>query len=136
MTEAQAASTRFLARATGPILILIAVAMFARYETLPEIVPQFAQDETLLLVTCAFTVITGVVMLTAHHHFGSPAAIVLTILAWLIVLRGAMLGVMPGTTVELAAAVAQAPTILLGVVVVAAALGAWLSFVGWFAKSV
>jgi hypothetical protein len=95
MTEAQAASTRFLARATGPILILIAVAMFARYETLPLIVPQFAEDQTLLLVTCAFTVIIGMVMLAGHHHFGSPAAIVLTVLAILVVLRGAMLGVMP-----------------------------------------
>ena len=136
MTEAQAATTRFLARAAGPTLIIIALAIFTRYETLPLIIPNFATDPPLLLVTCGFTVILGMTMLAAHHHLGSPAAIALTAIAVLIVIRGAMLGIMPDTVVSLATAVARNPIILLGVVLVSALLGAWLSFVGWFAKQV
>lgn len=136
MTEAQAATTRFIARAAGPTMLLIAIAMFVRYETLPLIVPEFAQQQPLLLVTCGFTVILGMTMLAAHHHFGSPAAIAITLLGALIVLRGAMIGIAPDAVVGLAATVARNPTIMLVVLAITGLVGLWLTFVGWFASKV
>jgi hypothetical protein len=51
------------------------------------------------------------------------------VLAVLIVLRGAMLGIMPDAVIALATTVSRNPP-------VSALLGAWLSFIDWISKSV
>jgi hypothetical protein len=136
MTEAQAARTRFMAQALGPILIAVAAAIFARYETLPLLLPAFIQDAPLIFVTGVFTLTAGFFLLAAHHHFGSPAAIVCTLVAVVFILRGLSLAIVPGLVIGIATHVARTPVILLGGTAIAALVGAWLTFVGWFGKSV
>jgi hypothetical protein len=136
MTESQAQTTRFLARALGPFLLLVAAAIFVRYETLPLLWPAYMQDPPLIMVTGALVLLFGVFMLAAHHHFGSPAAIVVTILAVMFVIRGAVLLIAPEVVMSLAAHVVRAPPIFLVVNALFALVGLWLTFVGWFAKPV
>jgi hypothetical protein len=133
MTEAQAAATRFCARVVGPFLIIFAAMIFVRYESFPELLPQVMQNTPLVLVTGLLTCILGLVWLTAHHHFGSPAAIVLTVLAALLTLRGAVLMVAPQLIFGIAENVSRTPVIMLVTTTVALLLGCWLTFVGWFA---
>ena len=136
MTEAQAARTRFMSQALGPILIAVAVTIFARYETLTLILPTFTQAAPLILVTGVFTFIAGFFMLAAHHHFGSAAAIACTVLAIVFILRGLSLAIMPDTVIGFATQVSRVPVVMLGITALTGLVGVWLTFVGWFAKSV
>lgn len=134
MTEAQAAATRIIARIAGPYLIFIAIVMFSLYETLPLILPAFAHDKPLLLVTGAFTTIVGLTMLAFHHHVNSLAAIVVTVLAVLITIRGVSLGLTPELVISMSTQVARNPIVMLVVTALCALLGIYLTFVGWFLK--
>jgi hypothetical protein len=136
MTEAQAATTRFCARVAGPFLVLIAIMVLTRYETLPMLLPSLLQDAPLVLVTGTWTAILGLVVLSAHHHFGSPAAGAITVIGAVLVLRGALLLVMPETLITVAGAFVHAPAVMYVVVSLTLVLGVWLAYVGWFAKKV
>lgn len=136
MTEAQAKTTRFCARVAGPFLILIAVVGFTRYETLPMLLPSLLQDAPLVLVTGAWTAMLGLIALSAHHHFGSPAATAITLLALILVLRGALLLLMPEALIAVAGGFFAAPAIMYAVTALLLLLGAWLTYVGWVAKKV
>jgi hypothetical protein len=136
VTESQAATTRFCARVAGPFLILIAVTVFVRYDTLPLLLPSLLQDAPLVLVTGMWTAMLGLIVLSAHHHFGSPAAGAITVLGIVLVLRGTLLLVMPETLIAVGGAFVRAPPIMYIVTALTLLLGAWLTFVGWFARKV
>lgn len=133
MSEAQAAATRFSARVAGPFLVVLAVMIFLRYETFPEFLPLIMDDAPLVLVTGLFTLVLGLVWFAAHHHFGSAAAIVVTILAALTAIRGAVLMLAPQAIFGVADNVSRNPPIMLVTTTVSLLLGAWLTYVGWFA---
>jgi hypothetical protein len=132
----RAAATRICARIAGPFLLFTALAIFSRYESLPMVLPAFAQNEQLLLVTGAFTTITGLTMLAFHHHFSSPPAAVLSVIAILITVRGLSLCAAPEFVIGVALEVAHAPVVMLIVTAICILLGGWLSYVGWVAKSI
>lgn len=135
MTQAEANATRFCARVAGPFLILLSITVFLRYETLPMLLPSLMQDAPLVLITGIWTLMIGIIFFTAHHHFSSAPAIVLTILAIMLIVRGALLMVFPEPLITMAAYMTQAPLVMLIATAVALLLGLWLSFVGWIAKS-
>jgi hypothetical protein len=134
MSEAQAAATRFSARVAGPFLVILAAMIFARYERFPQLLPEMIADAPLVLVTGLMTLIIGLIWIAAHHHFGSPAAIVITILAALTTLRGALLMIAPEFIFGVAEQVSINPPIMLVTTAISLLLGAWLTFVGWAAR--
>jgi hypothetical protein len=136
MNEAQVAATRFCARVAGPFLILIGLMIFSRYETFPMLMPTMMQDAPLVMITGIWTLVLGLIFYAAHHHLGSPAATLLTVLALILVVRGAMLMVMPEVLINIAGQVADTQPMLLAITLVLCLLGAWLTYVGWFAKTV
>ena len=136
MNETQAATTRFCARVAGPFLIVVALMILSRADTFPMLLPTMMQDAPLVMITGVWTLLLGLVFYAAHHHLGSPAAIALTVLALVVVLRGAMLMVLPETLITIAGQVGQVPPVLMGITALLTVLGVWLSYVGWVAKNV
>jgi hypothetical protein len=134
MTQQQAERTGLLSRALGPFLFLLALTIFMRYETITLVIPSFAQDGTLILVTGVFTLLVGCLMFAAHHHFNAPAAIAVSVLALIFIIRGASLALMPDVVIGMATQVSRMPVVFLGFTTAFAVVGAWLKFVGWFAK--
>lgn len=136
MTEQQAATTRFCARAAGPFLLIIALMVFTRYETLPLLLPSLLRDAPLVMITGTWTTILGLIMLSAHHHVGSAVAFTITLLAMILTLRGVLLLVNPEALIFVAAQFVSAKPAMYAVVAITFLLGAWLSYAGWIAKKV
>lgn len=132
MTEAE--TTRFCARIIGPLMLLVGAVVIARMDALPLIIPAILQDGPLAFITGMFTLICGLVLIAAHHHWSSAAAIAVTILAILTIIRGLTLMFAPGMLAGLANTLLNLGPGVLIAGGVALAIGAWLSFVGWFAK--
>ncbi len=134
MTETQAAATRFAARVLGPLMVIIGAIVIARAADLVLLIPAILGDGPLTFITGVFTLICGLVLIAAHHHWNSPPAIAISLLAVLTIVRGIMLLFAPSLLTGLVHTFLNLGPGALIAGIVALIVGAWLSFVGWFAK--
>ena len=133
--EDQSARTRGIARALGPFLVIFGIAVAMRADAMALFAPAFFQDGVLVYITGAFTLALGLGLLAAHRHFGSFAAVIITILAIVTSIRGALLLIAPELVAGFAATIVRAPGMILIPAAIAVLIGLYLSFVGWFSKS-
>jgi hypothetical protein len=127
--------TRTLARIIGPYLVATAVALSVRGDTVPELLLAFMQDGPLVFVAGAFTLMAGLVVLAAHHHWSSVNAAMISFVGVAAALKGASLMIAPGFGAELTDAVVRTPTILQAAIWFELLLGLWLCFVGWLREA-
>lgn len=127
------ASTRTMARMLGPFLIVFGAAIAARADVIAGLVPAFFHNPALVFVTAVFGLALGCIMVAAHTRIDSAAAIVITVFCWITLIRSAILLLAPQLVFLVASAAIQAPGIPLIPAVIAAAIGIWLTLVGWFA---
>jgi|CXWL01.1.fsa_nt_gi hypothetical protein len=126
--------TRTLARILGPYLIIAAAAMFMRQSTLSAFFSEFMKDEPLVFVSGAFTLLAGLGLLSAHHHWSSLSAVFISLIGLLATGKGAMLMIAPEFGVEATDVVAQQPQALLIAIGADGLLGLWLTIVGWLPR--
>lgn len=126
--------TRTLARIVGPYMLVIGVTLLTRQSIFNDMLPSFMGNPGLVLSTGAFTLIIGLTMITAHHHWSSPAAAAISLVGVAAAFKGAWLMVAPELGAATTEAMVEAPWLLTAAAAFELALGAWLSFVGWFAK--
>lgn len=126
--------TRTAARIVGPYLILVAIALVLRRETLPSFFSAFMQNDALVFVAGAFTLMAGLTLLALHHHWSGISASFISLVAVLATVKGASLIIAPQFGSELTAQVTDTPAILIGAIAFEAVAGAWLSFVGWLPR--
>lgn len=134
MTEAQASATRICARIVGPLMFIIGVVVVARSGELATLIPAITGDAPLAFITGIFTLICGVVLFAAHHHVGSWTAAVITALGALTIVRGVSLLFAPDIVASFANTMLAKGPAVTAAGAVAALLGLWLSYAGWFAK--
>jgi hypothetical protein len=134
MTEAQAATTRFCARIIGPLMLIIGAIVAARYDTIALMIPGILQDGPLAFVTGLFTLIVGMILFAAHHHWSGPTAILVSLLGVLTLVRGVILMLAPGFAAEFATKALEAGPGAWVAAGIAIAIGLWLSWAGWLAR--
>jgi hypothetical protein len=134
MTEAQAAATRFCARVIGPLMLIMGAVVIVRFDDLVSMMPGILQDAPLSFIAGIFTLILGMILFVAHHHWSGLTAIVISLFGLLTIVRGTLLMLAPAFLADVAN-----QALALGVFAwvaggVAVLIGAWLTFAGWFAK--
>ncbi|HYD88641.1 MAG TPA: hypothetical protein VEA80_14295 [Vitreimonas sp.] len=134
MTEAQAAATRYCARLIGPLMLIIGAIVIARFDDLTLLMPAILEDGPLAFVTGIFTLICGCALFAGHHHWTSATAIVISLLGLLTIVRGVTLMLAPDLLAEFALQFVNAGPGVIAAGAMALLIGAWLAFVGWFAK--
>jgi hypothetical protein len=127
--------TRTLARIAGPYMLVIGATLLTRQSLFNDMLPSFMDNAALVLSTGAFTLILGLTMLTAHHHWSSAPAIAITLIGFGAALKGAWLMIAPEWGAATTEAMVAAPWALTAAAAFELFLGAWLTFVGWFAKA-
>lgn len=135
MTEAQAATTRFCARVVGPLLVIVGAVVLARFNDMTLLIPGILGDGPLTFITGVFTLICGLVLIAAHHHWSSAPAIAISLLAVLTIVRGVTLLFAPSLLTGLVHTFLNLGPGALVAGAISLLLGAWLAFVGWFAKT-
>ena len=93
-----------------------------------------SNSRPLTFITGVFTLICGLTLFAAHHHWTSPPAIAITLLAVLTIIRGVTLLFAPSFLTGLVHTFLNLGPGALIAGAVALIIGAWLTFVGWFAK--
>ena len=126
--------TRTLARIVGPYLVILGAALFIRKDRLATLLPAFMRDTPLVFAAGAFTLMAGLSIVAAHHHWRGVAASVISLIGFVAALKGALLMIAPELGSELTALVVQAPVSLMIVADGVMLVGLWLVFVGWLSK--
>ncbi|MBL8547729.1 MAG: hypothetical protein JNL81_14775 [Hyphomonadaceae bacterium] len=134
MTESKTATTRFCARVIGPLMIIVGAVVLARFNDMALLIPGILGDGPLTFITGVFTLICGIVLFAAHHHWNSASAIAITLLALLTIVRGVTLLFAPSFLTGLVHTFLNLGPGALIAGAIALIIGTWLSFVGWFAK--
>jgi hypothetical protein len=88
--------TIYLSRLLGLFLLVLAVAEVIQRSTLAATAIEFANSPALLLISGMLTLVAGLAIVLAHNVWrGGATPVVVTVLGWLLLLKGAALVVIP-----------------------------------------
>jgi hypothetical protein len=124
--------TRMFARVLGPFFVIISITAAARVSEMPALMKDFSANALLWSwVAGAFVLIGGLVMIALHSYWWSPAAITVSILGWLVALRGLLLLAFPTEFISMANSVIGMSGLWRAICIGFAAVGLYLTYVGW-----
>lgn len=119
------------ARILGPYLVIAPLTGALRAPQMQTLLSDFQADPLWSWVVGAFVLLFGLTVVAMHNVWTNPPAVIISLLGWLIVLRGALLMAFPAAFVSAAdAVIGTGPVWRIGFVGLAA-VGLYLSFVGW-----
>ncbi len=123
--------TRFFSRVLGPFLVIVDVTAVARASDMQSLLSQFEANSMWTFVTGAFILLFGLTIVAAHQSWRGAAAAIISLLGWLIVLRGLLLVAFPKFFASLANDMVGAQAWWITACVVFALVGVYLTYVGW-----
>ena len=129
---AKAQSTIVLARIVGPLLAVSGLALSARPGIIPRIIDAFAADPSAALLWGFMALLLGLTVLAFHQRWNGPVEIAITLLGWILILRGVILLLFPEEGIAVARTILNAaPQAIIVIGAVVAAIGGWISFMGF-----
>ncbi|MCL9684841.1 hypothetical protein [Legionella maioricensis] len=82
-------TSKFLSKVLGLYLLIIGVAMFVDMHQFTRYVYKLVNDAPLMFVTGFFTLILGLLMVVSHNVWELHWRLIITIIAWLTLFKGA-----------------------------------------------
>ena len=125
--------TRMFARVMGPFITLIAAVTVTRSSDMRTLVTDFGANTVWPWVTGSFILLGGVSIIAFHQYWRGAAAIIVSVLGWLLVVRGLFLLLFPDTFMSLANNIIGVTAVWVTAAVVMAVIGLYLTYVGWVA---
>jgi hypothetical protein len=123
--------TRGFARVLGPFFAIVSATVVVRAPDMRELLAEFGAGAIWPWVTGAFVLMAGIVTVALHPYWHGVAAVIVSVLGWIMVLRGVLLLAFPDAFMSIANhAIGAEPlwrTIFGGVTLV----GLYLTYVGW-----
>src|SRR5437867_102293 len=87
--------SKFLSKVIGVYLIIISIVMFVNMPQFITYVKSLINDTSLLFVTGFFTLILGLLMVVSHNIWQWNWRVIVTIFAWIVLLKGASIILYP-----------------------------------------
>lgn len=124
--------TRAFARVIGPFVAIVAVIAAFR---MPEIttapfLDTFFQNPVIVWIAGAMLVLLGLIVIARHSIWSSAPAVVVSLLGWILLVRGIALLTVPQLYERLALAMANVTGLRIGAGMLAL-VGIWLALAGW-----
>lgn len=119
------------ARVLGPYLMIGCITAAARTSEMSAVLSDFAANALWPWVAGSVVLLGGLVVIALHSYWRGPAAIVVSVLGWLIALRGLLLLAFPAAFTSMAQSMIGMGDLWRAVCIVFAAMGLYLSYVGW-----
>ena len=123
--------TRMFARVLGPFFTIIAIAVAVHAPDMRQLLTEFTASDVWPWVTGAFILLGGIAIVAFHQFWRGPAAILVSVLGWLLVVRGILLVAFPDVFASLADRMIGAVGVWQAAYVVMAVIGLYLTYVGW-----
>ncbi len=129
--------TRFLSRLFGLFLVVVAAAMLLDEPGLGATVTLLVQDRSATLILGLVCLGAGLATVLAHQIWtGGAAAVCVTVLGWVLLLRGALLLFLPPKSLEWLVGMVIAPPWLYLAGAIALGFGGFLTYAGFRAPGI
>ena len=129
------ATSRYIARLMGPVLLVIGIGMVMGMLTegdgYSSLLKEFIGSRALIFLTGMAALLAGVAIINAHNLWVPDWRVVITVLGWLFILRGFMNLVFPITVQDLGDRMIASHAGVLAGAAVTIVLGAILSIMGY-----
>ena len=129
------ARTRAFARVMGPFFAIVPATVALRPGQIEALLGGFFDNPAFTWIVGAILLFGGLLIIARHQIWRGAPAIVISLLGWLLALRGIILLAAP----ELLERAASAAMGITGLITTGfglfAAIGLWLTYVGWIAKA-
>jgi hypothetical protein len=135
VTQQSQSRTRMFARVLGPFFAVIATTVAARAPHMAALLAQFTASDVWPWVVGAFILMGGIAIVAFHQYWRSPAAVIVSVLGWLLVVRGVFLLAFPEAFASLANRMIGAAGAWQAAYIIMALIGLYLTFVGWMPAS-
>lgn len=123
--------TQLFARILGPYLVVVTVIALVRASDVRAVLSEFGASPVWAWVSGAFVLLFGLVIVALHTRYDSAPAIMVSLIGWLTVLKGALLLAVPNDYVSAGNSLENSGGWWEAVMVVAAVTGIYLCYVGW-----
>jgi hypothetical protein len=123
--------TRMFARVLGPFLVIVDVTAVLRASEMQTLLKDFTANSLWTWVVGAFVLLGGLVIIALHQYWHGAAAIIVSALGWLVVLRGLLLLAFPEVFVSIGNSVIEATAWWKAACIAFALVGVCLTYVGW-----
>ena len=130
-SQQQQDRTRLFARALGPFFFIVAITAAARASDMRTLLSDFEANPVWPWVTGAFLLMGGLVVIALHQYWRGAAAVIVSVLGWVIALRGLFLLAFPQTFMSAANAAIGKTALWVPIYLVVAVVGLYLTYVGW-----
>jgi hypothetical protein len=123
--------TLMFSRVLGPFLIIVDVTAVARASDMQTLLSQFEASSSWTFVTGAFILLLGLIVVAGHQYWHGAAAIIVSLLGWLVTLRGLLILAFPKALVSVAHSMIGAQAWWEALCIAFALVGLYLTYVGW-----
>ena len=123
--------TQSFARVLGPFLAIVSFVAAVRMSEMRTLLSEFTASQMWPWVTGAFVLIGGIAVVAFHNQWRNPAAVIVSLLGWILVVRGVVLLAFPAAFTSLAHQMIGATGALQTLYGALAVLGVYLTIVGW-----
>ena len=121
----------FIARLLGPVLLVAGIAMLVNRRGLDAIVQELLRSPLLLLLLGIIDFTVGLAIVLTHNVWVADWRVVITVLGWALIVRGAVRMLIPEQAKALAAKLLKNSTVICAGLAVTIALGVALSWSGY-----
>jgi hypothetical protein len=122
------ANSKTIAGLVGPTLIALAAALLINLGSISTLVESVSHDPALVLVSGVLSFVAGLAVVRVHNHWAGDWMVLVTILGWLLLVRGLVRIVFPIWVAGMAANFSQNTGLIAGEAVVFLVIGALLSY--------
>ena len=129
--EAKMDASIFLAQALGLYFLIVGFALISNGDQLKGLVSKILEDDALLFVTGFIALILGVLMVISHNLWVMDWRIVITLVAWLMFIKGVVRVVFPKKAVNISKKWIKSNTAYYTTSVIVLLLGFFLGYHGF-----
>ena len=122
-----------LARIIGPYMLIAGIGLFINRSYYLRLLEQLRDQSLLLLSMGAFTMILGLLMIQFHNIWTLDWRVLITIIGWIAVIKGAVAMIAPDAMMKLADSFAGNDKLLTVQAALAILFGAFMSYMGYLA---
>jgi len=90
-----------LARVIGPVLVLVSLGALLNMKRFMGMVNDFLKNEALMFYAGVVHLVLGLVLVMKHNYWVGSWEVIITILVWLVLVKGALIVVFPEQAVEI-----------------------------------
>ena len=122
----------FLAKLIGTIFIVIGLGLVFNRAIYQGVAEEIVKSRALLYVSGALNLVAGLAIVLAHNEWALSWKVIITIIGWFALVRGALRILFPQQIGDfLARILARGPQVLFGTGIVALVVGAFLAWKGF-----